>query len=56
MIVKSLKKLNTNDLKKLYIKKYNVIQKNKEKLFNHYCKIMNDVNFLIIREKKDKLI
>ncbi len=55
MIIKSLKKLNTNKLKKLYIKKYNIIQQNKQKLFNHYCKIINDVNYLFIREK-NKLI
>ncbi len=36
MIIKALKKLNTNKLKKLYIKKYNIIQQNKQKLFNHY--------------------
>jgi hypothetical protein len=61
MIIKSLKKLNQNKLKKLYIEKYKIIKKNKEKLFNHYCKIINDVNGLLLRNavlknKNNKLI
>lgn len=61
MIVKSLKKLNQNKLKKLYIEKYKIIKQNKEKLFNHYCKIINDINVLLLRNtilknKENKLI
>jgi hypothetical protein len=56
MIVNSIKKLNKNELKKLYIKKYDSIKRNKEKLFEHYCKIMNNVNVLLLRKKENKLL
>lgn len=52
MIVSALKNLKRNNLKDLYIKKYKTIQENKQKLFNHYCKIINDINVLFIKTKK----
>ncbi len=49
MIVNSLKKLNTKELQKLYIKNYNRIKNNKENLINHYCNIMNNINKLLLK-------
>ena len=56
MIINSLKNRNKTFLKNLYIEKYDVIKSNKEKLINHFCKIMNDVNFLLLKENENKLI
>ena len=57
MIVNSLKTKNITFFKNLYIEKYDIIKSNKEKMINHFCKIMNDVNFLLLKEnKKTKLI
>jgi hypothetical protein len=50
MIINSLKNRNKTFLKNLYIEKYDVIKSNKEKLINHFCKIMNDVNFLLLKK------
>ena len=36
-------------------KKYDIIKSNKEKMINHFCKIMNDVNFLLLKENKKKI-
>ena len=57
MIINSLKTKNITFLMNLYIEKYDIIKSNKEKMINHFCKIMNDVNFLLLKEnKKNKLI
>jgi hypothetical protein len=56
MIINSIKKMDKNELKKLYIKKYDTIKRNKEKLFEHYCNIMNNVNVLLLRKKENKLL
>jgi hypothetical protein len=56
MIVNSIKKMDKNELKKLYIKKYDTIKRNKEKLFEHYCNIINNVNVLLLRKKENKLL
>lgn len=56
MIISCLKKLNINKLKNLYIEKYDIIKNNKQKMFDYYCKIMNNINVLIIRNDKNKLI
>jgi hypothetical protein len=51
MIVNSLKNSSKTFLKNLYIEKYDIIKSNKEKMINHFCKIMNQVNFLLLKEK-----
>lgn len=51
MIINSLKNLNQEKLKTLYIKKYGIIKENKEKLFNYYCHLMNDINVMFLKEK-----
>lgn len=51
MIINSLKKLNDKEILKLYIKNYNEIQNNKEKLFKYYCEIINKINILLVKEK-----
>ena len=39
------------------LEQIDMIITNKEKMINHFCKIMNDVNFLLLKEnKKTKLI
>lgn len=52
MIVKSLDKFtnNSDNIRDLYIKKYDVIKNNKEKLFNYYCGLMNKINVLFLNE------
>jgi hypothetical protein len=56
MIINFLKNTNKPFLRNLYIEKYEIIKSNKEKLINHFCKIMNDVNFLLLKQAKNKLI
>jgi hypothetical protein len=51
MIVNSLKKLDREKIKNLYISKYKDIKNNKEKLFKYYCSIMNDINVLLLKDK-----
>ena len=63
MIVNSLKQLNLNSLKELYVEKYEILKSNKQKLFDYFTKIMNDVNHLLlndddilmVKNKKNKL-
>jgi hypothetical protein len=56
MIINCLKNTNAEFLQDLYIKKYNTIKKNKEIMINHFCKIMNNINVLLLENKKNKLI
>ena len=49
MIIDSLKKLDKEKMKKLYIEKYDIIKNNKQKMFDYYCKIMNNVNVLLLK-------
>ena len=56
MIINSLKTLDKEKIKKLYIEKYDIIKNNKQKMFDYYCKIMNNVNVLLLNEKIKKLI
>jgi hypothetical protein len=51
MIVNSLKQIDTKALKNLYIEKYNIIKNNKQKLFDYFCKIMNNVNVFILNDE-----
>lgn len=53
MIVNSLKNLSADrqKLKQLYIEKYDVIKNNKQKLFDYYCKLMNNINVQFLNEK-----
>lgn len=54
MIIKALININldSDKLRKMYIEKYDTIKSNKEKIFNYYCKLMNDINVLFLKEKK----
>jgi hypothetical protein len=56
MIINCLKTLDKEKIKKLYIKKYDTIKRNKEKLFEYYCNIMNNINVLLLRKKENKLL
>ena len=56
MIINCLKTLDKQKIKKLYIEKYDIIKSNKQKMFDYYCKIMNNVNVLLLNEKIKKLI
>lgn len=56
MIINFLKNTDKKYLRDLYISKYDTIKSNKEKLINYFCKIMNDVNVLLLKTKKDKLL
>ena len=47
MIIDFLKDKNVNNVKNLFIKKTPIIKENKQKLINHYCKIMNDITILL---------
>ena len=47
MIVDFLKTKNLDDSKKMFIEKLPLLKQNKEKLTNHYCKIMNNINKLL---------
>jgi hypothetical protein len=47
MIIDFLKNQNKNDIKNVFIQKSNVIKENKQKLINHYCKIINNINALL---------
>ena len=52
MIVHALSKLDVRKLQNLYIKKYDIIKSNKQKLFDYYCKLMNNINVLFLKEKE----
>lgn len=54
MIVKSLDRFtnNMNSIRDLYIKKYDIIKNNKQKLFDYYCILMNKINVLFLNENK----
>lgn len=54
MIVKSLNRFtnNMNNIRDLYIKKYDIIKNNKQKLFDYYCILMNKINVLFLNENK----
>jgi hypothetical protein len=56
MIIKSLSNINKDKLQKLYIEKYDILKSNKQKLFDYYCKLMNNINVLFLKEKEKKLI
>ena len=47
MIVNFLKNQNMNDVRNSFIQKSTVLKQNKQKLINHYCKIINDINKLL---------
>ena len=49
MIINCLKTLDKEKIKKLYIEKYDIIKNNKQKMFDYYCKIMNNVNKLLLK-------
>jgi len=56
MIIKYLKTTNKKILRDLYITNYDKIKSNKEKLINYFCEIMNNVNVLLLKPKKIKLL
>lgn len=50
MIIDCLKTLDIEKLKQLYIEKYAILKNNKQKMINYYCKIMNNINVLLLNE------
>jgi hypothetical protein len=58
MIVKALSKIGNNQdkLKNFYIKKYDTIKNNKQKLFEYYCSLINKINVLFLEDKQNKLL
>lgn len=55
IIVNSLKKMNKKNILKLYMKHFDSLKKNKKILYNYYCKIINDVNVLLLKDKKNEI-
>jgi hypothetical protein len=47
MIIGFLKNKNLNHIRNLFIEKTPILKENKQKLINHYCKIMNEINKLL---------
>ena len=45
-----------NDIRNIFIQNYHILESNRKKLIEHYCKIMNDINVLLLQDKKIKLI
>jgi hypothetical protein len=47
MIVEFLKNTNVNHIKNFFIKNTPILKENKQKMINHYCNIMNNINKLL---------
>lgn len=47
MIIEFLKNKNLNDIKNFFIKSTPILRENKQKMINHYCNIMNNINKLL---------
>jgi len=56
MIIEFLQKTNLEDIRNIFIQNYHILESNRKKLIEHYCKIMNDINVLLLQDKKIKLI
>jgi hypothetical protein len=57
MIVNFLQKNSLEDIRNIFIKNFDILESNRKKLIEHYCKIMNNINvLLLLQDKKTKLI
>lgn len=56
MIVNFLEKNSLEDIRNIFIKNFDILESNRKKLIEHYCKIMNNINVLLLQDKKTKLI
>jgi hypothetical protein len=51
MIIDFLEKTNLEDIRSIFIENYHILESNRKKMIEHYCKIMNNVNVLLLEDK-----